>query len=296
MWQNRPYLPDKPPLLPESPDPPPRLKPWRDRLLKIYRRWQIALFIGLGIIIAFSGTYLYGRTLPPPQKITQKDIDNAVIRALASASPTPSFESQVFSIIQPSVVSIEVKVKTAADGKIRTALGTGVVVDEDGTILTCLHVVNNASQIQITFYDGTESAAVISASLPENDMAILTPEVIPDNLVPAVLASASVLNIGDHVVAVGGPFGITDSLTSGVVSGMERSFKSPETGLTLTHLIQFDAAVNPGSSGGPLLDRYGEVVGIVDALLNPTGQEVFIGIGFAVTIEAAAGALGSPWY
>lgn len=296
MWQNRPYLPDKSPSSPESHKPAPRFESWRERLLKIYRRWQIVLFLVLGIIIAFSGLYLYGLTQPPPQKITQKDIDNAVIRAMASASPTPSFESQVYSIIQPSVVSIEVKVKPAADNKTRTSLGTGVVVDEDGTILTCLHVVNNASHIQITFYDGTESAAVVSATQPENDMAILTPEIIPDNLVPAVLASASVLSIGDHVVAVGGPFGITDSLTSGVVSGMERSFKSPETGLTLTHLIQFDAAVNPGSSGGPLLDRYGEVVGIVDALLNPTGQEVFIGIGFAIPIESAASGLGSPWY
>jgi S1-C subfamily serine protease len=296
MWQNRPYLPDKSQSPPESQTPPSRFKYWRERLLKIYRRWQIVLFIGLGIIIAFSGLYLYGLTQPPPQKITQRDIDNAVVRAMASATPTPSFESQVYGFIQPSVVSISVKVKGTTEGKSKTALGTGVVVDEDGTILTCLHVVNDAAQIVVTFYDGTESAATVAAAQPENDMAILTPEVIPDNLVPAVLASASTLNVGDRVVAVGGPFGITDSLTSGVVSGMGRSFKSPDSGLSLTHLIQFDAAVNPGSSGGPLVDRYGEVVGIVDALLNPTGQEVFIGIGFAVPIEAASAALGSPWY
>jgi S1-C subfamily serine protease len=296
MWQNRPYLPEKSLSSPESPSAPSRNVSWRRRLSKIYHRWQVALFIVIGIVIALSALYVYGLTQPQPQKITQKDIDNAVKRAMASASPTPSFESQVYGIIQPSVVLIEVKGKTAADGKTHTSLGTGVVVDEDGTILTCLHVVNNATNIQVTYYDGTETAAAISGSQPETDMAILTPAVIPDNLVPAVLASASTLNVGDQVVAVGGPFGIPGSLTSGVVSGMERSFKSPETGLTLTHLIQFDAAVNPGNSGGPLVDRYGEVVGIVDALLNPTGQEVFIGIGFAVPIEAAAAGLGSPWY
>jgi S1-C subfamily serine protease len=263
--------------------------------MKYYRRSQIALFIALGVVIVFSGFYIYGLTQPPPQKITQKDIDNAVARAIASATPAPSFESLVFPIIQPSVVSIEVK-QMGQDGKLHTALGTGVVVDEDGTILTCEHVVNNAEEIMITFYDGTESSAKVAGSQPENDMAILIPEIIPDNLIPAVLASASTLNIGDQVVAVGGPFGISNTLTSGVVSGLERSFKSPENGLVLKHLIQFDAAVNPGSSGGPLVDRYGEVVGIVDALLNPTGQEVFIGIGFAVPIESAAAALGSPWY
>lgn len=123
---------------------------------------------------------------------------------------------------------------------------------------------------------------------------MLQPEVIPDDLVPATLASSAMLHVGDEVVAVGSPFGITDSLSSGVVSGLGRSFQSPDTGQELNNLIQFDAAVNPGNSGGPLVDRNGEVVGIVTALLNPTGENVFIGIGFAVTIETAAGAAGAP--
>jgi len=96
------------------------------------------------------------------------------------------------------------------------------------------------------------------------------------------------------VFVVGNPFGIRNSLSAGVVSGLNRNFKSPKTGATLSNLIQFDAAANPGNSGGPLLNRDGEVVGIVTALYNPTDQEVFVGIAFAVPIDAAGGAMGSP--
>ena len=94
--------------------------------------------------------------------------------------------------------------------------------------------------------------------------------------------------------AAGNPFGIRNSFSAGVVSGLNRNFKSPKSGATLSNLIQFDAAANPGNSGGPLLNRDGEVVGIVTALYNPTDQEVFIGIAFAVPIDAAGGAMGSP--
>ena len=113
---------------------------------------------------------------------------------------------------------------------------------------------------------------------------------------PATLAGSAGLNVGDEVVAVGNPFGISNSLSAGVVSGLGREYRSPASRRAAQNLIQFDAAVNPGNSGGPLVNRDGEVVGIVTALLNPTDQDVFIGIGFAVPIETAAGALGSPPY
>ena len=107
---------------------------------------------------------------------------------------------------------------------------------------------------------------------------------------------SGILQVGDEVFAVGHPFGIVNSLTAGVVSGLGRTFKTAKTSQTLKNLIQFDAAINPGNSGGPLLNRNGEVVGVVTGLLNPTEQEVFIGIGFAVPIETAAAAAGSPPY
>ena len=239
--------------------------------------------------------FAFSLTQPPPQHLTQRDINAAVARAMASATPPPSYQSQVYQIIEPSLVRIEAMTLTT-NGKQESSLGTGVVIDQSGTILTALHVVSDSIDVQVTFFDGTQSPASIVVRQPENDLAVLRPREIPDDLQPATLAGSGGLNVGDEVVAVGNPFGISNSLTSGVISGLHRNFKSPKTGATMTDMIQFDAAVNPGNSGGPLLDRFGEVVGIVSSLLNPTDQEVFIGIGFAVPIETAAGAAGTPPY
>jgi S1-C subfamily serine protease len=102
------------------------------------------------------------------------------------------------------------------------------------------------------------------------------------------------MRIGDEAYVVGHPFGLYGSMSAGVISGLHRTFQPPNGLPEMTDLIQFDAATNPGSSGGPLLNRYGQVVGIVSMLLNPTDQEVFIGIGFAVPITTAGGAAGLP--
>ena len=131
---------------------------------------------------------------------------------------------------------------------------------------------------------------------PEHDLAVLQAQTIPDDLVAATMRSTADLAPGDRVVAVGFPFGIGPSVSAGVVSGLRREYRSPEGKRVLTNLIQFDAAANPGNSGGALVTAEGEVVGIVTGLLNPTEQRVFIGIGFAVPIESAAGAVGlSPF-
>ncbi|HXR58420.1 MAG TPA: trypsin-like peptidase domain-containing protein, partial [Burkholderiales bacterium] len=129
---------------------------------------------------------------------------------------------------------------------------------------------------------------------PEDDLAVLQAHAVPDDLQAATIQSTSGLALGDHVTAVGFPFGIGPSVSSGVVSGLARDYRSPEGKRQLTNLIQFDAAVNPGNSGGALVNSTGEVVGIVTGLMNPTGQRVFIGLGFAVPIENAAMAVGLP--
>jgi len=172
--------------------------------------------------------------------------------------------------------------------------GTGVVILDKGVILTNLHVVRGAKRLTVTFFDGLESEAEIIGTVPENDMAVLQAKTIPDDLPAATLGSSSRLKPGDEVVAVGFPFGIGPSVSSGVVSGLNREFRSPEGKQVLTHLIQFDAAANSGNSGGPLVTMDGEVVGIVTAILNPSGVRTFIGIGFAVTIEGAGSAVGIP--
>jgi S1-C subfamily serine protease len=182
------------------------------------------------------------------------------------------------------------------DGDQTEGVGSGVVIVDTGIILTNLHVVNGADRVQVEFFDGLESEATVIGVRPEHDLAVLQAKKLPDDLVAATMRSTSDLAPGDEVVAVGFPFGIGPSVSSGVVSGLQREYRSPQGKRQLTNLIQFDAAANPGNSGGPLVTADGEVVGIVTAILNPTDQHVFIGIGFAVPIENAAAAVGiSPF-
>ena len=172
--------------------------------------------------------------------------------------------------------------------------GSGVVINERGDILTNLHVIRSTDRWEITFFDGSKSDAILVSMQPENDLAVIRAKRQPDDLKPATLASTRNLNPGDMVVAEGFPFGIGPSVSSGVVAGLKREFDDPDNKEKpkMTNLIQFDAAVNPGNSGGPLVNRDGEVVGIVTAIYNPTGQRVFAGMAFAVPIENAARAVG----
>ena len=174
------------------------------------------------------------------------------------------------------------------------SVGTGVVIVDKGLILTSLHVVEGARRITVTFFDGSQSEATVISRQPENDLAVLQAHTIPDDLHAATLRSTNGLAPGEAVLAVGFPFGIGPSASLGVVSGLKREFRSPEGERFLTNLIQFDAAANPGNSGGPLVTMDGHVVGIVAAIMNPNRQRTFIGIGFAVPIENAAAAVGMP--
>jgi S1-C subfamily serine protease len=159
-----------------------------------------------------------------------------------------------------------------------------------------LHVVDGAPNIKLIFADGTESAAVIAEAQPERDIAVLQAETLPAQFLPATIGNAGALQVGDEAYVVGNPFGLYSSMSAGVISGFNRTFKPPGTTQTIEGLIQVDAAVNPGNSGGPLLNRYGHVVGIVTGIINPTDESFFVGIGFAVPIDAAAGGGGSPPY
>ncbi len=173
-------------------------------------------------------------------------------------------------------------------------IGSGVVIMDNGTILTNLHVVAGAQRLSVTFHDGTESDAVVVGLHPANDLAVIRAKKIPDDLPAATMGAAGRLRPGDEVVAVGFPFGIGPSVSAGVVSGLNRSLRSPKGENMLSGLIQFDAAANSGNSGGPLINMEGELVGIVTAILNPTRARTFIGIGFAVTMESAGMAVGIP--
>ena len=233
--------------------------------------------------------------MPAPRALTQKDIDAAVLHT-AATKVLPSQAARAAATVAPSVVRVEgvIEGKKGKKGQVELGrgIGTGVVIRDNGTILTNLHVVQEAEKITVTFADGTESPAGIVNVQPDNDMAVLRASKLPDDLQAATLRTTGDLQPGEEVVAIGFPFGIGPSVSSGVVSGLGRAFRSPEGGQIMRNLIQFDAAANPGNSGGPLITMDGQVVGIVTAILNPTSARTFIGIGFAVPIENAAAGAG----
>jgi serine protease DegQ len=279
------------------------------------RRWRPAMLATLALLMALAALWQFGPKLPKP--LTQRDIDRAVLHTLTKTS-LPSPAAKAYAAVRGSVVRVVGHSRAEAkpgegkpgegkpDAKARNfmgpeyeepderGVGSGVVIVDNGTILTNLHVVQGSRRIKVVFADGLESDADIVGLQPENDLAVLKARKIPDDLQAATMRSTGDLSPGDRVTAVGFPFGIGPSVSHGVVSGLKREFRSPEGKRILTNLIQFDAAANPGNSGGPLVTDDGEVVGIVTAIYNPTAERFFVGIGFAVPIENAAQAAGMP--
>ncbi len=264
----------------------------KQRLGRLRVRVQKTLPFFSGVLAALLALFIYN-ALTPNAQLTAKDVNNVVAAAMASATPRPAFSERVYQIIQPSLVLIQTDTANAdASGDTEHGLGSGVIINRQGQILTSLHVVNGANQITVTFADGTQSIASIASSQPDNDIATLTPTTLPQQYVPATIGNPGPLRVGDEAYVVGNPFGLYSSMSAGVISGFDRAFSPPNTNKVMHGLIQVDAAVNPGNSGGPLLDRNGFVVGIVTGIINPTEQSFFIGIGFAVPINIAAGGKG----
>jgi serine protease DegQ len=299
---------------------------WIRKFALRHERSLPAAVAALAVLALIGGWELFH---PAPRVLSQWDIDNAVKYTLSHTDPAPADAAIAAATVGPSVVRVdgylspehaaaEAKAERLAAKKDKThkplplhapdakggkddkddkpdSTGSGVVIDAKGDILTNLHVIRSTDRWVVTFWDGSKSEASVVNVQPENDLAVIKAKTAPDDLKPATLASTGGLNPGDTVVAVGFPFGIGPSVTSGVISGLKREFVDPDRkddGGHLTNLIQFDAAANPGNSGGPLVNRDGEVVGIVTAIYNPTGQHVFAGMGFAVPIENAAKAVG----
>ncbi len=250
----------------------------KEHLQRFAAKARTPLLFFAGVAAALAAVLLYQAAAPAPQQLTAREVNEVVVAAMASATPRPAFSVGVHRAVMPSLVLVQTRGEpeenTNGDGDPQKGrgLGTGVVINDRGDILTSLHVVDDASEIKVTFADGTESPAMIVMAQPENDIAVLQALAPPAQLIPATLGNPASLRIGDEVYAVGNPLGLYGSMSAGVVSGLKRSFKPDSSGVELKELIQFDAAVNPGNSGGPLLNRYGQVVGIVAALVNPAGH------------------------
>jgi S1-C subfamily serine protease len=270
-----------------------RLDWWKSRLGHL-RMWVKAVApFAAGVLAALAALFLYNTIVPAPKPLSVKDVKNTIAQVMASATPPPAFSEQVYRVIQPSLVLIQTKAEHE-HANTDFGLGSGVVIDNQGDILTSLHVVQDTTAIKVIFADGSESDAKMVASQPEHDIAVLQALTPPKQLFPAVLGNPNSMRVGDEAYVVGNPFGLYSSMSAGVISGFDRVFKLPESGIEMNGMIQIDAAVNPGNSGGPLVNRSGNVIGIITGLTNPTDQNFFIGIGFAVPINVAVGAIGQP--
>jgi S1-C subfamily serine protease len=254
----------------------------------LIRNFLIALVIILGV--ALASTIVVG--CRSSSKSTAEEATTPAPTATAAATPRPSTASDgiadLYEQTRPSVVRINtLSTSSGIFGSTPSeGTGSGVIIDKDGHILTNYHVVANAREIQVALWDETTGTAELVGSDPTNDLAVIKTDLPTDKLSPATLGDSDAIRVGESVIAIGNPFGLEGTVTEGIISGLDRTLS--QTGQRpIRQLIQTDAAINPGNSGGPLVNGSGEVIGINSALENPTGTGVFVGVGYAIPINAA---------
>jgi S1-C subfamily serine protease len=257
-------------------------------------------FVSLFLVIALSACDTRGGSSQSTVSIAQAQTEQVSSTAEQATSLTNEqlalidgagldFEEKrvidVYNRVSPSVVSITTQViqyDFFFDPYTQEGAGSGFVLDDEGHILTNYHVIENAEQIEVTFSDETTLPAELVGIDPRNDIAVIKVEPTVA-LQPVELGESSTLQVGQRAIAIGNPFGeFSRSLTTGVVSALNRTIEGPE-GLTISGMIQTDAAINRGNSGGPLLDSAGRVIGINSAIFSPSGTNA--GVGFAVPVD-----------
>ncbi len=251
---------------------------------------KTAIIIGVIIAIA-AGMYYYSTivqvpnsenvAIPPKAPLTQTD-GHSTITTQGETIPAKPSETdlslqELFKKVENSVVQITIRTQKGFGGE---GLGSGFIYDQDGHIVTNFHVVQDASRIDVTFLDGTVYRATTVGTDPYADLAVIHVDVPKDKLLPLPLADSSKLQVGDQVAAIGNPFGLSGSMTTGIVSQLGRLLPASDTNFSIPDVIQTDAAINPGNSGGPLLNMKGEVIGVNSAIRSSTGE--FSGIGFSI--------------
>ena len=202
-----------------------------------------------------------------------------------AAAAQPVSAAALYKQAAPGIVTVTTEV--ARRGQTGEGTGSGIVLDTSGNILTNAHVIAGASQIQVTFSDGKTAAASVAGSNTAADLAVVHVSVAASSLHPVPLGDSNTVRVGDAVYAIGAPFGLAETMTAGIVSGLNRS----NQGTGLTGLIQTDAPINPGNSGGALLNTLGQVIGVNDSIESPIAGNV--GVGFAIPINAVKQLLNS---
>ena len=224
---------------------------------------------------------------PTASTATGSNATTGTIVSAASSSTTPaSNAAAVYQAVSPGVVTITSNV-TGRFGQQGQATGSGVVLDTRGDILTNDHVIQGASQITVTFSDGSTAGATLVGSNAGDDLAVIRVNVAASRLHPVTLGNSSTVQVGDTVYAIGSPFGLSGTLTQGIVSALNRTeasvTSSGNLGSSLSNLIQSDTPINPGNSGGPLVNGQGDVIGINQSIESPVDANV--GVGFSIPIN-----------
>jgi putative serine protease PepD len=213
----------------------------------------------------------------------------------SSSSSDPTDVSSLYDSVRPSVVRITSisSTRTAFGTQQSEGLGSGIILDTSGNILTNYHVVENATELEVTLGDQASASATVVGTDPTGDLAVIKADFPSDiTLSPANLGDSDQIKVGESVIAIGNPFGLDGTVTEGIISGLDRTL-SEQQNRPLREMIQTDAAINPGNSGGPLVDFNGDVIGINTAIENPSGTDTFSGIGYAIPINIAKQELDS---
>jgi S1-C subfamily serine protease len=254
------------------------------RVMIIVLASLIASAVTAAVVVQFSSG---GGTAqqPTPASVVAPSTASSGSAAINSACLSAA---DIYQQLQPAVVEItSTQQGRSPFSPSGTASGSGIVIDDQGTILTNNHVVAGATNLEVTFSDDTTASASVVGTDPGNDVAIIHVDVSGEKLTAAPLGDSDAIRVGDPVLAIGQPFELEGTLTQGIVSATGRTYSEGQSTRPIRNMIQTDAAVNPGNSGGPLIDCQGQVVGINTALENPTGQDVNVGIAFAVPINTA---------
>jgi S1-C subfamily serine protease len=289
----------------------------------------VAAVLSLSVL---NGNTLYIMLIHLLQQPASSEGSIAVLAAAAAAQSQPSNNSNitsslstssstsssslpdVFQKVENSVVQItstksnpnEVIILNGVPqaGRRNTALGSGFVYDNQGHIVTNYHVIDGASRADVTFTDGNTYSANVVGKDPNSDVVILqiTSNFSEEKVVPLPLANSSAVRPGEQVIAIGNPFGLSGTITTGIVSAKGRLLPNPDTGFSIPNMIQTDTAINPGNSGGPLLNTKGEAIGMNTAIFSRTGS--YSGVGFAIPSNTIAkevplliknGSYAHPW-
>ncbi|MET0003916.1 MAG: trypsin-like peptidase domain-containing protein [Candidatus Thiodiazotropha sp.] len=245
---------------------------------------RIQLIFGGLLLLIFAWTFLpqveqwlAGLTSEPRQVTPRGDLasdEQATVEIFQQASPSVVYITTLQRVRNPWTRDIF---------SVPQGTGSGFIWDDLGHLVTNHHVIAETAQANVRLNDGRSYQAVLVGSSPDHDLAVLRIRVPFDRPPPVPVGSSSDLKVGQKVFAIGNPFGLDYTLTTGVVSALDRSLPESRSGVAVDHLIQTDAAINPGNSGGPLLDSAGRLIGINTAIYSPSGA--YAGIGFAVPVD-----------